>query len=93
MLQNLLALRFGMRVHWDTQQKGGYALVKGNKNLKLTRSVSDPEDATNRRKSISIGTSGGRDFSKRRPILANHQKVDRQFPHFPVESQLKAIGQ
>jgi uncharacterized protein (TIGR03435 family) len=57
MLQNLLALRFRMRVHWDTQQKGGYALVTGKKSLKLTRSVSNPEDATNRRESIS--TSSG----------------------------------
>ena len=46
MLQNLLAVRFGMRVHWDIQQKGGYALVKGNKSLKLMRSVSNPEGVT-----------------------------------------------
>ena len=57
MLQNLLALRFGMRVHWDTQQKDAYALVKGNKSLKLTRSVSNPEGATNRR--ASMRWSGG----------------------------------
>jgi uncharacterized protein (TIGR03435 family) len=58
MLQNLLALRFGLRVHWDTQQKDGYALVQGNKNLKLMRSVSNPEGAINRRESISIRSGG-----------------------------------
>lgn len=57
MLQNLLALRFHMRVHWDTQQKGGYALVTGKKDLKLKRSVANPEGANKRRESISM--SGG----------------------------------
>ncbi len=45
MLQNLLAERFRMRVHWDTQQKAGYALVVGKTGSKLKRSVSDPGDA------------------------------------------------
>jgi uncharacterized protein (TIGR03435 family) len=36
MLQNLLALRFRMRVHWGARQKDVYSLVTGNKSLKLT---------------------------------------------------------
>jgi uncharacterized protein (TIGR03435 family) len=87
MLQNLLALRFGMRVHWDTEQKSGYALVKGKKILKLTRSVSSPENATNRRESISFGMSGGptqlefrditmEDFAKRLTGLLGSQVVN-----------------
>jgi uncharacterized protein (TIGR03435 family) len=43
MLQSLLAERFRMRVHWDAQQKAGYALVVGKTGPKLTRSVSGPD--------------------------------------------------
>jgi uncharacterized protein (TIGR03435 family) len=86
MLQNLLSLRFGMRVHWDTQQKGGYALVIGKKSLKLTRSVSNPEGATNRRASFTV--SGGQtkldfrettleDFAKSLTFLLGRPVVNR----------------
>ena len=54
MLQSLLAERFRMRVHWDTEQKAGYALVAGKTGPKLKRSDTDPDAA-----SESFGTSGG----------------------------------
>lgn len=80
MLQNLLALRFRMRVHWDTQQESGYALVTGKNSLKLTRSVSNPDGATQRSDSIGFGGPTGQtrlgfkeitleDFAKRLTML------------------------
>jgi uncharacterized protein (TIGR03435 family) len=55
MLQNLLAERFRMRVHWDTQQKGGYALVVGKTGSKLKKSVPGPDGALDRRESFTMG--------------------------------------
>jgi uncharacterized protein (TIGR03435 family) len=42
MLQALLADRFGLVVHPETQQKGGYALVVGRNGSKLPPPVDDP---------------------------------------------------
>jgi uncharacterized protein (TIGR03435 family) len=41
MLQNLLAERFRMRVHWVTKQAAGFALVVGKSGPKLTKSTLD----------------------------------------------------
>jgi uncharacterized protein (TIGR03435 family) len=46
MLQNLLAERFRMSVHWETKQTAGYALVVGKSGPKLKKSTL--EDATMR---------------------------------------------
>jgi uncharacterized protein (TIGR03435 family) len=44
MLQNLLAERFHMSVHWVTKQEAGFALVVGKSGPKLTKStLDDPE--------------------------------------------------
>jgi uncharacterized protein (TIGR03435 family) len=55
MLQSLLAERFLMRVHWDTQQKAGYALVVGKTGSKLKKSVPGPDGAPDRRESFTMG--------------------------------------
>ena len=55
MLQNLLAERFRMRVHWDAQQKAGYALVVGKTGSKLKKSVPGPDGAPDRRMSFTMG--------------------------------------
>ena len=55
MLQSLLAERFRMRVHWDAQEKAGYALVVGKTGPKLTRSVPGPDGTPVRRMSFTMG--------------------------------------
>jgi uncharacterized protein (TIGR03435 family) len=55
MLQSLLAERFRMRVHWDAQQKAGYALVVGKKGSKLSRSVPGPDGAPGTSSSFTMG--------------------------------------
>jgi uncharacterized protein (TIGR03435 family) len=55
MLQNLLAERFRMRVHWDAQQKAGYALVVGKTGSKLKKSASGPDGAPDRSESFTMG--------------------------------------
>jgi uncharacterized protein (TIGR03435 family) len=42
MLQSLLADRFRMHVHWDTQQKRGYRLLVGKNTLRLTEPFLTP---------------------------------------------------
>lgn len=60
MLQALLAERFRMRVHWDTREESGYALVVGKSNLNLTKSAVVPGETPNRHESISPSDSGTR---------------------------------
>jgi uncharacterized protein (TIGR03435 family) len=57
MLQNLLADRFRMRVHWETKEAQGYALVAGRNGPKLTKSASPDGDAPPK-KSTSFLFSG-----------------------------------
>jgi uncharacterized protein (TIGR03435 family) len=58
MLQSLLAERFRMRVHWDAQQKAGYALVVGKTGSKLTRSDSGPNSAASPSQSFTMSDRG-----------------------------------
>ena len=42
MLQNLLADRVRMRIHWDTQRKRGQKLVVGKGTLRISRTIFEP---------------------------------------------------
>jgi uncharacterized protein (TIGR03435 family) len=54
MLQNLLAERFRMTVHWDTREEMGYALVAGKTGPKLKKSdVADGDAPPKRSESMS----------------------------------------
>jgi len=44
MLQNLLEVRFKMRVHWESREMKSYALVVGKGGLKLTPAETGPPD-------------------------------------------------
>jgi uncharacterized protein (TIGR03435 family) len=44
MLRNLLAERFKMRLHWETRDTSGYALVVGKSGLKLTPAKTNPPE-------------------------------------------------
>lgn len=57
MLQTLLAERFGVKVHWETQEEAGYALVVGKNGLKLTRSASSNDVETGRGASFQMSAS------------------------------------
>jgi uncharacterized protein (TIGR03435 family) len=57
MLQNLLADRFQMRVHWETKESQGYALVVGKNGPKLMKSTSPDGDPPPKR-SASFSSSG-----------------------------------
>jgi bla regulator protein BlaR1 len=46
MLQTLLAERFRMRVHWETRQESGYALVVSKTGATLKTSDADPDGPT-----------------------------------------------
>lgn len=57
MLQNLLADRFHMTVHWETKEVQGYALTVGKSGPKLTKSTVPEGDAAAERSS-GFSTSG-----------------------------------
>jgi uncharacterized protein (TIGR03435 family) len=57
MLQNLLADRFKVRVHWETKEAQGYALTVAKSGPKLTRSAISEADAPQKR-SMSMSPSG-----------------------------------
>lgn len=46
MLQNLLAERFKVKVHWETKEFQGHALVVGKNEPKLTKSALPNDDAS-----------------------------------------------
>jgi bla regulator protein blaR1 len=54
-LQTLLADRFRMRVHWQTREEAGYALVVGKTRLKLNKSVPGSDGMIHRRVSFTMG--------------------------------------
>ena len=55
MLQALLAERFRMELHWDTQQKAGYALVLGRGPLRLKPATPGSDGEVSRGESLNNG--------------------------------------
>jgi uncharacterized protein (TIGR03435 family) len=58
MLQNLLADRFQMKLHWESHQESGYVLTVANGGLKLKRSAPDT------RRTVSLRSNGHFDLRR-----------------------------
>ncbi|HEY5481883.1 MAG TPA: TIGR03435 family protein [Verrucomicrobiae bacterium] len=86
MLQNLLAERFRMSVHWETKQTPGYALVVGKSGPKLTKSAL--EDATRR----SFGFNGSGHLAWKGETLADVATVLSTFLDRPVVDMTEIPG-
>lgn len=76
MLQNLLADRFQVRLHWDPKEESGYALVRGKGELKLKAS---PPGAK-----LSMGMSGRGHLTWASSTLADLASRLTQFMSRPV---------
>jgi uncharacterized protein (TIGR03435 family) len=86
MLQNLLAERFRMSVHWATKQSAGYALVVGKSRPKLTKSTL--EDPGRR----SFGFTGSGHLTWKGETLDSVANTLASFLNKPVEDKTGIEG-
>jgi uncharacterized protein (TIGR03435 family) len=91
MLQNLLAERFKMRVHWKTEEVQGYALVVGKNGPKITKSVL-ADGSPSQEASFSMRTSSNGRFKWQASTLDMFAESLTTFMSSPVVDMTQIQG-